>query len=287
MKKKLQIIKSPRLMQKLADKYRRRGKSIGLVPTMGAFHEGHESLIRKSTKQNDITVVSIFVNPKQFGPLEELSKYPRAFKSDCKKAQGANADIIFHPSVADMYPDGFQTYIDPGPIADKLESAARPGHMRGVATVCVKLFNICKPHRGYFGQKDAQQLAMIKSVVRDLDLDLKIVGCPIVRTKTGIAMSSRHSFLSPSDLKNAEVIYDSLKLAKKLTDEGATDVNAVRTEMTGIINTVPGVKIEYIAFNRWDDLKEIETIFGKILISMAAVINEVRLLDNIIINRIV
>ncbi len=274
-------------MQKMVDTFRRRGKSIGLVPTMGAFHEGHLSLIKKSATQNDITVVSIFVNPTQFGPLEDFSKYPHAFKSDCEKAQGVNAVIIFHPTVADMYPDGFQSYIDPGPIADRLEGAARPGHIRGVATVCVKLFNICKPHRAYFGQKDAQQLAMIKNMVKDLDLDLKIVRCPIVRTKTSIAMSSRHNYLSPSDLKNSEVIYDSLKLAKKLIDEGATDVKAVKTEMAGIINTVPGVKIEYIAFNRWDDLKEIETIFGKILISMAAVINEVRLLDNIIINRIV
>ena len=283
----MQIIKSPRLMQKMVDTLRRRGKSIGLVPTMGAFHEGHLSLIRKSAKQSDITIVSIFVNPTQFGPPEDFSKYPRAFKSDCKKAQGANADIIFHPAVADMYPDGFQTYIDLGAIADRLEGAARPGHLRGVATVCVKLFNICKPHRAYFGQKDAQQLAMIKSVIKDLDLDLKIVGCSIVRTKTGIAMSSRHSYLSPSDLKNAEVIYDSLKLAKKLIDEGATDVNTVKIEMAGIINTVPGVKIEYIAFNRWDDLRDVKTIAGKVLISMVAIINEVRLLDNIIINRIV
>lgn len=272
-------------MQRLAEGWRRKGRSIGFVPTMGAFHEGHQSLIRKSVKQNDITVVSIFVNPAQFGPNEDFGKYPKAFKSDCKKAQKAGADIIFHPSVDSIYPADFQTYVTPGSIADKLEGAARPGHMQGVVTVCVKLFNIVKPHRAYFGQKDAQQLAVIKQVVKDLNLALKIVRCPIVRTKGGIALSSRHAYLSKRDLKKAEAIYDSLKLAKRLVDSGMADIGAVRAEITGLINTVPGIKIEYIAFNHWDDLTEIRTISGKTLISMAAIVNKVRLLDNIIVNR--
>jgi pantoate--beta-alanine ligase len=256
MKKKLQIIKSIRVMQKRSERYRRLGKKIGLVPTMGALHEGHISLIKKSVRQNDFTVVSIFVNPTQFGPDEDFSKYPRAFKSDCRKALEVGADIIFNPPADEIYPDNFQTYIDPGPIARRLEGAARPGHMRGVATVCIKLFNICLPHHAYFGQKDAQQLAMIRSVVRDLNFDLKIVRCPIVRTKTGVALSSRHSYLSGDDLRKAEVIYDSL----------------------------PGVKVEYIAFNRWDDLEEVIEIRGKVLISLVVVIGGVRLLDNIIVN---
>ncbi len=272
-------------MQRLAEGWRCKGKSIGFVPTMGAFHEGHLSLIRKSVKQNDITVVSIFVNPAQFGANEDFARYPKSFKSDYSKARQAGADVIFYPSLDSIYPADFQTYVTPGSIADRLEGAARPGHMRGVATVCVKFFNIVRPHRAYFGQKDAQQLAVIKQVVKNLNLDLKIVRCPIVRTKSGIALSSRHAYLSKRDLKKAEAIYDSLKLAKRLIDEGETNAKAIKTQMTGIIQTVPGVEIEYIAFNRWDDLTEIRTISGKTLISMAAIVNKVRLLDNIIVNR--
>jgi len=285
MKHKFQIVKSPRATRKLAESYRLKRLQIGLVPTMGALHEGHLSLIRKSVKQNDITIVSIFVNPTQFGPREDFGKYPKAFKSDCEKARAIGANIIFHPTVNDMYPDGFQTFIDPGPIAEKLEGAARPGHMRGVATICLKLFSICKPHNAYFGQKDAQQLAIIRNIVRDLNLDLKIVRGPIVRTKAGIALSSRHRYLSENDLKKAEVIYDSLKLAKKLITEGEIDKNRIMTEMTGLIRSVFGVKIEYISFNRWDDLAEINSVLGKTLISMVVVVNNVRLLDNIIVSR--
>ena len=271
-------------MQKMADNIHRQGKQIGLVPTMGAFHEGHLSLIRKSVKENDVTVVSIFVNPTQFGPHEDFDKYPRAFKTDCRLAKKTGADIIFHPSVSMMYPDGFQTYIVPGKIADKLEGAARPGHMRGVATVCVKLFNIVKPHRAYFGQKDAQQLAMIKRVTADLNLDLKIIACPIVRTTSGIALSSRHSYLSKDDLNKAKVIYDSLKLAKSLIRTGVTNISTIRHKMVRLIKSMPKTKIEYIAFNRWDDLKKLNRVNGKVLISLVVVINKVRLLDNIIIN---
>ncbi len=271
-------------MQKMADTFHRQGKQIGLVPTMGAFHEGHLSLIRKSVKENDVTVVSIFVNPTQFGPHEDFDKYPRAFKTDCRLAKKTGADIIFHPSVSMMYPDGFQTYIVPGKIADKLEGAARPGHMRGVATVCVKLFNIVKPHRAYFGQKDAQQLAMIKRVAADLNLDLKIIACPIVRTTSGIALSSRHSYLSKDDLNKAKVIYDSLKLAKGLIRTGVTNISTIRHKMVRLIKSMPKTKIEYIAFNRWDDLKKLNRVNGKVLISLVVVINKVRLLDNIIIN---
>lgn len=279
----LLIIKSPKPMQKLAEKLRRKGKQIGFVPTMGAFHEGHLSLIRKSVKENNVTIVSIFVNPAQFGPHEDFAKYPRAFKKDCNLAEKAGVDIIFHPSVSMMYPDSFQTYITPGKIAAKLEGAARPGHMRGVATVCVKLFNIIRPHRAYFGQKDAQQLAMIKRVVADLNLDLKIIACPIVRATSGVALSSRHSYLSKDDLNKAGVIYESLKLAKKLVRTGMTDITAIRNRMVEMIKSVPKVRIEYIAFNSWDDLKELDRIRGKVLISMVVVIGKIRLLDNIII----
>ncbi len=285
MKAKLRIIKSTREVWKAVDDYRRKGKTIGLVPTMGALHEGHRALIERSARQNDITVVSVFVNPTQFGPGEDFTKYPRAFNDDRRLISKSGGDIIFHPEMKAIYPDNFDTFILPGQIADRLEGAARPGHMKGVATICAKLFNICKPHRAYFGQKDAQQLAVIKSIVRDLNLDLKVVGCPIVRTKAGIAMSSRHSYLSPNDLRRAEVIYDSLKMAKRLIDDGETNVITIHDRMTSMINSVPGTKINYIAFNRWDDLGEIDQIRGKVLISMVVVIGGVRLLDNIIVNK--
>ena len=271
-------------MQKRAERYRRQGKTVGLVPTMGALHEGHVALIKRSVRQNDITVVSIFVNPAQFGPMEDFSKYPRAFKTDCEKVQQAGGAIVFYPPVKEIYPDSYQTYIIPGAISERLEGAARPGHMRGVATVCVKLFNICKPDRAYFGQKDAQQLAMIRSVVRDLNLDLKIVRCPIVRTKTGIALSSRHSYLSEDDLKKAEVIHDSLKLAEKHVSEGEISILTIESQMRGLIETVAGATIEYIAFNRWDDLEEVAEMRGRVLVSLVVAIGGVRLLDNAIIN---
>lgn len=279
----MNIIKSPRSMQKLADWHRQSGEQIGFVPTMGALHEGHLSLIRKSAKQNDLTIVSIFVNPVQFSPDEDFTKYPKVFKSDCRKAKKAGADIIFHPSADTIYPNNFQTYITPGHIADCLEGAARPGHMCGVATICVKLFNITKPHRAYFGQKDAQQLAMIKQVVVDLNLDMKIIRCPIIRTKTGVAMSSRHSYLSQDDLKKAEVIYKSLKLARKLINSGHTQINFIHSKMTKLINSEPDVNIEYISFNSWDDLRAVKTIDCNTLISLVVVIEKIRLLDNIII----
>lgn len=284
MKRSLRIIKSLPAMRKTSGTYRLKHKTIGLAPTMGALHEGHRALIKRSVKQNDVTVVSIFVNPTQFGPDEDFSRYPDAFKDDCNMVNEAGADIIFKPSVKAIYPDNFQTHILPGAIAEKLEGAARPEHMSGVATICLKLFNVIRPNRAYFGQKDAQQLAMIKSIVRDLNLDMKVVRCPIVRTKTGIAMSSRHSYLSSKDIQKAEVIYDCLKLAKKLISEGENDIRVIESQMRGMIKTVPGIKTEYIAFNQWDDLEKITAIQGKVLISMVVVINGVRLLDNIIVN---
>src|SRR5512136_383784 len=169
------IIKSPHKMQALAESFRRRCKTIGLVPTMGALHDGHLKLVEIAVRRADIVIVSIFVNPAQFGPKEDLGKYPRAFKSDCDKLEGAGADIVFHPSVDDIYPRGYSTYIHIGGMGEILEGASRPGHFRGVATICAKLFNITKPHFAVFGQKDGQQLAIIRQMVRDLNFDLEIV----------------------------------------------------------------------------------------------------------------
>jgi pantoate--beta-alanine ligase len=280
----LQIIKSPSKMQKLAESVRRNGKTIGLVPTMGAIHEGHLKLVDIAVKKTDYVIASIFVNPTQFGPKEDFSKYPRAFKSDCEKLEKAGVDVIFHPSVSDMYPDNYSTYVDVGEMTTILEGARRPIHFRGVATVCAKLFNITKPHIAVFGQKDGQQLAVIRRMVRDLNFDLKIIKGPIVRTSTGVALSSRHSYLSPEGLEKARVIRDSLKLAEKLLKGGIRNSNTIETRMRGLIEAAPGVKVDYISINRWDDLTPIKRLSGQVVISLVVVIEGVRLLDNVIIN---
>ncbi len=276
------VIKSPHKMQVMADSLRLDGKIIGLVPTMGALHEGHLKLVKIAVKRADIVIVSIFVNPAQFGPGEDFGKYPRNFKSDCDKLERAGAKIIFHPSADDIYPKGFDTYLDMGKIGEILEGKRRPGHFRGVATVCAKLFNITKPHFAVFGQKDGQQLAIIRKMVRDLNFDLEIIKGPIVRTKGGVAMSSRHAYLSELDLEKAKVIKRSLDLAKDLINRGVRTADQIDSRMRKLIESIPGVKIDYIAFSRWDDLTPLTRLSGDVMISLVVVINGVRLLDNII-----
>lgn len=279
----LQIIKSSRKMQRLAESLRRDGKIIGLVPTMGAIHHGHLKLVELAVRRADIVIVSIFVNPAQFGPREDFRKYPRSFKTDCQKLEDAGADIVFHPSVNDIYPEGYSTYIDVGRIGELLEGGRRPGHFRGVATVCAKLFNITKPHFAVFGQKDGQQLAVIKRMVRDLDFDLGIIKAPIVRTKTGVAESSRHIYLSAADLEKASVIYESLNLAQELIAKGTRDTGVIESRMRTLVLSVPDTRVDYIAFNRWDDLEPVKRLSGEVMISLVVIIGGVRLLDNVII----
>jgi pantoate--beta-alanine ligase len=274
----LLIIKSPHKMQALSESFRLDGKVIGLVPTMGALHDGHLKLVEMAVKRADIVVVSIFVNPAQFGPGEDFGKYPRAFKSDCDKLERVGADIVFHPSVDDIYPSGYSTYIE------ILEGEKRPGHFRGVATICAKLFNIVKPHFAVFGQKDGQQLAVIRRMVRDLNFDLKIVKGPIVRTRGGVAMSSRHAYLSQSDLEKAKVIKRSLELATALIKRRMSSTAAIESRMRKLIESVSGTKVDYIAFNRWDDLEPQRRLSGTVMISLVVVIGGVRLLDNVILN---
>ena len=277
------IIKSPRKMQTLSDSIRSDGKIIGLVPTMGALHDGHLRLVEIARSRADMVVVSIFVNPAQFGPGEDFRKYPRSFKEDCLKLEAVGANVVFNPSVGNIYPEGFSTFIDPGRIGEILEGARRPGHFRGVATICAKLFNIVKPHFAVFGQKDGQQLAVIRKMARDLNFDLEIVKGPIVRTKGGVAMSSRHAYLSADDLKKAEVIKQSLDLAVSMIKKGARNSKTIEKQMRNLIFSMPGVKIDYISFNRWDDLKKLTRLSGEVMISLVVVIGGVRLLDNAII----
>jgi pantoate--beta-alanine ligase len=279
----LLIVKSPRKMQALAESVRADGRIIGLVPTMGAIHEGHLKLVDIAVKKSDIVIVSVFVNPAQFGPGEDFAKYPKAFKSDCEKLEKAGADIVFHPSVDDIYPAGYSTYVNVEGMTEILEGARRPTHFRGVATVCAKLFNITRPHLAVFGQKDGQQLAVIRRMVKDLNFDLKIIKCPIVRTKTGIALSSRHSYLSDKGLEKAKTIRRSLQLASDMIRNGERRARIIESRMRKLILSIPGTKIDYISFNRWDDLAPLRTLSGEIMISLVVVIEGVRLLDNVII----
>ena len=279
-------------MQALAESFRADGKIIGLVPTMGALHEGHLKLVDIASKKADIVIVSIFVNPAQFAPGEDFGKYPRSFKSDCDKLEKRGAHLVFHPSVDDIYPAGYLTYIDVEKISDILEGARRPGHLRGVATICAKLFNMTKPHIAVFGQKDGQQLAVIKRMVHDLNFDIDIITAPIVRTASGVAMSSRHSYLSADGLEKAKVIRESLQLAEEMIKDGERNARAIEGRMRELIESVPGARVEYIAFNRWDDLEPIPTrwvghgeqakLSGQVMISLVVVIESVRLLDNVI-----
>lgn len=271
-------------MQALAESLRRKGRIIGLVPTMGAIHEGHLKLVDIAVKKSDYVIASIFVNPTQFGPREDFSRYPRAFKSDCEKLEKAGVKVVFHPSAGDMYPENYSTFIDVGEMTTILEGARRPTHFRGVVTVCAKLFNITKPHIAVFGQKDGQQLAVLKRMVRDLNFDLKIIKGPIVRTQTGVAISSRHDYLSAKGLEKAKVVYGSLKLAEKLIKNGIRNSQSIETKMRNLIESVPGAKVDYISFNRWDDLEPIKKLSGRVMISLVVVIEGIRLLDNTILN---
>lgn len=277
------IIKSPLKMQRLAESFRRDGNIIGLVPTMGALHAGHLKLVEIAVKKADIVIVSIFVNPAQFGPQDDFDKYPRSFKSDCDKLEKAGATIVFHPSADNMYPRNFSSFIEVGRIGEILEGQRRPGHFRGVATICAKLFNITHPHFAVFGQKDGQQLAVIRHMTRDLNFDLQIVRGPIVRNRDGAALSSRHAYLTAGQLKKARVINQSLKLAAQLIRNGVRSAHILKNRMRRLIESEPGLTTDYIAFNRWDDLEPLQTLSGEVMISLVVKAGKVRLLDNIII----
>ena len=275
---------SIRSMQKISENLRNSGKRLGFVPTMGALHEGHLSLMRRAKRECDILIVSLFVNPTQFGPEEDLRRYPRDRRKDKRLLDLAGCDFLFVPEIEDIYPPDYQTYVEMEEKSKILEGAIRPGHLRGVCTVVAKLFNVVKPHRAYFGQKDAQQAAVILQMVRDLNFDLRIVICPIVRDEKKIALSSRHVYLTPREKKEAEVIYESLQFAKRTIAEGRTNPQYVHKKMQEVISKSELAKIDYISFNRWDSLEPVKRLKGRVLISLAVRFGETRLLDNIIVN---
>lgn len=261
---------------------RRAGKSIGLVPTMGYLHEGHLSLIRRARAECDFVVVSIFVNPLQFGPHEDYNVYPRDLKRDTALAAEAGADVIFHPTPEEMYPEGFQTHVEVEKLSQGLCGAFRPGHFRGVATVVTKLFNIVSPDKAYFGEKDAQQLAVIRRMVRDLNLDIEIVPMPIVRESDGLALSSRNTYLSPEERRAATVLYRALLYGRDLIAAGERDGQRVRDAVRRTLESEPLVsRIDYVAVVDPDTLEEKTTLSGSVMLAVAAYIGKVRLIDNI------
>ena len=255
--------------------------TVGFVPTMGYLHAGHIALVKQAKAENGISVVSIFVNPTQFGPKEDFKTYPRDINHDLSLLE-PYTDIVFIPSDKEMYPDGYNTWVEVNEITDVLEGAVRPGHFKGVTTVVNKLFNIIQPDKAYFGQKDAQQVAVIKKMARDLNMPLEVVVCPTIREDDGLAMSSRNTYLTPEMRKGAPVIYQSLQKAKEMVEAGEKTVAVIRREMTSMISKESLAVIDYISFADNETLKEIHTIKPPVLISMAVKFGKTRLIDNIV-----
>ena len=262
--------------------WKKEGLTVGFVPTMGYLHEGHKSLIDAARKENDRVVVSIFVNPMQFGPTEDLESYPRDLKKDAALCEAAGVDIIFHPEPEEMYADGFCSYVDMNGLTTELCGKSRPIHFRGVQTVVLKLFHIVTPDRAYFGQKDAQQLAVIRRMVKDLNVNTTIIGCPIIREADGLAKSSRNTYLSPEERKAALVLSRSLKLGKKLIEDGEKDAKKVIPAIRGEIEKEPLAKIDYVEIVDWNTLEPVDSTEGEILTAMAVYIGKTRLIDNFI-----
>jgi pantoate--beta-alanine ligase len=256
--------------------------SVGLVPTMGYLHAGHVSLVERARRDNDHVAVSLFVNPTQFGPAEDLSRYPRDLDRDRALLEQAGCDLLFAPGVEDMYPHGPGATVDPGEVAHPLEGERRPGHFRGVATVVLKLLNIVHPHRAYFGQKDAQQLAVIRSVVRDLDVPIDIVGCPIVREPDGLALSSRNVYLDADDRRAAPVLYRALLAARRCYEDGERSGDALRTAVRGVLAEEPRARVDYVSVADPLTFRELDVLEGPALVSMAVFVGRARLIDNLV-----
>lgn len=265
--------------------WKKQGLTVGLVPTMGYLHEGHASLIKRASKENDKVVVSDFVNPIQFGPKEDLASYPRDINRDAKVCEEAGADIIFHPTAEEMYCKDFSTFVDITGPSDELCGKSRPTHFKGVCTVVSKLFLIVAPHKAYFGQKDAQQLAVIKRMVRDLNFDIEIVGCPIVREADGLAKSSRNTYLNAEERKAAVVLHKALEEGKKLVLNGETNAQAVVDKITQVINGEPLAKIDYVQAVSFPNIQIVNKVDGDILVAVAVYIGKTRLIDNFIIEK--
>ncbi len=263
--------------------YQTAGKTIGLVPTMGYLHEGHLSLISRSVAENDITVVSIFVNPIQFGPTEDLDEYPRDLERDLKLIRGAGAAVVFTPDTTEMYGDNYLTHVHVDKITTVLCGVSRPGHFQGVTTVVTKLFNIIRPDKAYFGQKDGQQALVVKKMAQDLNMDVEIIVCPTVRESDGLAMSSRNSYLSEEERAQAPVLFQALTAAENLIKNGITDKASIKNQMEAMIRNKSQADIEYISIVEPLSLQEIAKVSGPVMIALAVKFGATRLIDNILV----
>ena len=279
------IVKTIEEVRAQVKAWRAEGLTVGLVPTMGYLHEGHQSLIARSVAENDRTVVSDFVNPIQFGPTEDLATYPRDIERDAALCESTGANLIFHPEADEMYAPDFCTYVDMDHLTKGLCGKTRPIHFRGVCTVVSKLFHIVQPDRAYFGQKDAQQLAVIRRMVRDLNMPLTIVGCPIIREEDGLAKSSRNTYLSAEERKAALCLSRGLNKGKAAVEAGETDAEKVKAIITAEIEAETLSRIDYVEIVDWNNLEPVSSTEGSILAAVAVYIGKTRLIDNFIIER--
>ncbi len=256
--------------------------TVGLVPTMGYLHEGHLSLVRQAKAECNHVVVTIFVNPTQFGPSEDLSKYPRDLDRDLKLLEPLGVDLVWMPTAEVMYPPGYQTWVEVEALTKGLEGAMRTGHFRGVATVVAKLFNATQPDKAYFGQKDAQQAAVIRRMAVDLSFPLEVIVCPTVREADGLAMSSRNKYLNEFERKAATILFRSLSAAKKLYESGERNAESLRETMKEVLASEPLAQMQYVSCADYDSLEELDTVSGKTLLSMAVFMGKTRLIDNFV-----
>jgi pantoate--beta-alanine ligase len=281
----MQIIETVYAMRDWSERERRQGRRIALVPTMGFLHEGHLSLVRAAKKRADRVAVSIFINPTQFGPGEDFSAYPRDFQRDCQLLETEKIDIVFHPALAEMYPDGAETFVEVEKLSLPLCGAMRPGHFRGVATAVAKLFNVIRPHVAIFGEKDYQQLQVIRKMVRDLSMEVKILGHPIVREADGLAMSSRNAYLTPDQRRAAVSLSRSLCKAERLVRRGETSAQSLLSLVRAELAKEPLADVEYVKLCDSETLLDIETIHRTALLALAVRFGKARLIDNRVLTR--
>ena len=275
----MEIVTTVKEVRDRVKAWKKEGKQVGLVPTMGYLHEGHKSLIDKAVAENDAVVVSVFVNPMQFGPTEDLASYPRDLEADAKLCEAAGASLIFHPEPEEMYKDGFCSFVDMNGLTNALCGLSRPVHFRGVCTVVNKLFNIVQPDKAYFGQKDAQQLAIIRKMVQDLNFDIEIVGCPIIREEDGLAKSSRNTYLSDEERKAALCLSRSVKLGQEIIHAGIS-AEELLGKMRAVIEKEPLAKIDYVSMVDALTMQPVEKADHNVLVAMAVYIGKTRLIDN-------
>ena len=276
----MKVIESVKKMQEFSEFLRNSGKKIAFVPTMGYFHRGHLSLMKEGRKRGDCLIISIYVNPTQFGPGEDLEKYPRDFESDGKLSEDVGVDVIFYPPDSEMYPEHYQTFVDVERVTNNLCGLSRPGHFRGVTTICAKLFNIVKPHVTVFGKKDFQQLVTIKRMVTDLNMDLDVVGMPTIRETDGLAMSSRNTYLKEEERESALSLSRSLKLAKELYDNGERNAGKIIDETKKFIEGHPHTKIDYVNMCDTTTMNDVEYLESEAVIALAVRVGAARLIDN-------